>query len=52
MIFSGFPSVVQFVGLDVKSVVIDEFEYKSTPKQMQETAHMIVLRNLHTPNFK
>jgi hypothetical protein len=28
MIFSGFPSVAQFLGLDVKSVVIDEFEYK------------------------
>jgi hypothetical protein len=28
MIFSGFPSVAQFVGLDVKSGVIDEFEYK------------------------
>jgi hypothetical protein len=26
MIFSGFPIVAQFVGLDVKSVVIDEFE--------------------------
>jgi hypothetical protein len=25
---SGFPSVAQFVGLDVKSGVIDEFEYK------------------------
>jgi hypothetical protein len=24
MIFSGFPIVAQFVGLDVKSVVIDE----------------------------
>jgi hypothetical protein len=28
MNFSGFPSVAQFVGLDVKSSVIDEFEYK------------------------
>jgi hypothetical protein len=25
---SGFPSVAQFVGLDVKSGVTDEFEYK------------------------